>query len=244
MAECRPDGLFLSVSRQPPPAFVRLLKHASVDLSKPDGVETAGEFLLTMILQFAPPGPILLINNSGFGAYGAFPDPEPARHEAMITLNTLAPVMLMARLLPLLRERGGAVLNVASVAGFLPTPYLATYGATKAFLLHWSLSLAEELRGEGITVTTLCPGPTRTRFFAAAGFSEPPSTGYSSQTAEEVAVEALRGVARGRRLVVTGLRNKLLFGLAQVLPRGWAARLAGVVLRKLRLERFQGRGGK
>lgn len=161
----------------------------------------------------------------------------------MINLNTLAPVALMARLLPILRERGGAVLNVASVAGFLPTPYLATYGATKAFLLHWSLALGEELRSEGIRVTTLCPGPTQTRFFAEAGFAEPPATGYASQSAEEVAIAALRGIARGKRLVVTGLQNRLVFGLAQMLPRGFAAGLSGRVLRRLRLERFKQAAG-
>lgn len=243
MSECRPDGLLLSVSRRAPLGLMTSLKHASVDLSKPDGPETAAAFVLTEILQLRQPGPILLVNNSGFGAYGAFPAPNPERHTAMINLNTLAPVALMARLLPILRERGGAVLNVASVAGFLPTPYLATYGATKAFLLHWSLALGEELRSEGIRVTTLCPGPTQTRFFAEAGFAEPPATGYASQSAEEVAIAALRGIARGKRLVVTGLQNRLVFGLAQMLPRGFAAGLSGRVLRRLRLERFKQAAG-
>lgn len=241
MAAVKPGGMFLSVSRSAPPAFVTSLKHASLDLSKQDGVEAASAFLLTEILQEPTKGPILLINNSGFGAYGLFPSPDRARQESMIALNAIAPVALTAHLLPVLRERGGAILNVASVAGFLPTPFLATYGATKAFLLHWSLALAEELRPDGITVTALCPGPTRTKFFSAAGFTEPPATGYSSQTAESVAEEALRGLARGHRVVVTGLRNRFVFGFAQLWPRSWIAWLSGQVLRRLRLERFQGK---
>lgn len=233
MAGIRPDRRFLSVSRSHAPAFVSSLKHASLDLSKPDGVEAACTFLLTEILQEGSAGPILLINNSGFGAYGRFPEPGPERHEAMIGLNAIAPVLLTARLLPLLRQRAGAILNVASIVGFLPTPFLATYGATKAFLLHWSLALNEELRGDGIPVTTLCPGPTRTGFFDAAGFSAAAAM-RGSQSAGAVAREALRGLARRRALVVTGTRNRLLFGLAQMLPRRLAARLSASALRRLR----------
>lgn len=183
-------------------------------------------------------GKVLLINNSGFGGYGAFPVPNLEHHVKMLRLNVEAPLRLTAELLPILKQRGGAIINVASVAGFLPTPYMATYGASKAFLLNWSLALGQDLRDSGIKVLTVCPGPTSTNFFKAAGFEKPPLEGHKGQTADEVVQESLKALTRGRSLVVTGMKNKLIVGLIESLPKCIQAPVARMVLKKFRLKKL------
>jgi hypothetical protein len=174
-----------------------------------------------------------LINNSGYGVYGVMDQADRAAQLTMLDLNVRAVVDLTHRLLPLLRARGGAILNIASTAGWQPTPYLATYGASKAFLLQWSLAIEAELRGSGVGVLTVCPGPTESNFFRRAGFDQPPLAGHGHSSAQ-VAAMALDAWARGRRLVVCGWRNRIMVALACRLPRAWQGRLAGAVLRRVR----------
>ena len=137
----------------------------------------------------------------------------------MVEVNVAAAVDLTARLLPELRERGGAVINVASVAGFQPTPYMSTYGATKAFLLNWSLALHEELRPHDIPVQALCPGPTTTNFFERVGYSQRVVSDRLSMSPEAVVRASLRGLARKRAVVVPGWRNR---------PKGQPGRRTGL----------------
>ncbi|MDT8435252.1 MAG: SDR family oxidoreductase, partial [Gemmatimonadota bacterium] len=106
-----------------------------------------------------------LVNNAGFGTWGPFAERPLAAQTGMIRVNVLAPTELTRRLLPAMRDRGaGRILNVASTAAFQPGPWMAVYFASKAYVLHFSEALREELRRTGVTVTVLCPGPTRTEF--------------------------------------------------------------------------------
>src|SRR5690606_15585938 len=127
-------------------------------------ISEASSKLLIFLQNEVPPGRILLINNAGFGFYGAFPEPDRSTLREMVAVNVGAVVDLTARLLPLLEARGGAIVTVASIAAFAPTAYMATYGASKAFLVNWSLALSEELRGRGVATLAVCPGPTATEF--------------------------------------------------------------------------------
>ncbi len=181
-------------------------------------------------------GRVLLINNSGFGSYGPFPEPNLGHHLEMVEVNVSAPVRLTGLLLPLLRERGGAVINVASVVSFQPTPYMATYGATKAFLLNWSLAINEEWRGTGVRALAVCPGPTSTEFHRRAGLMANSVADGLSMSGEEVARQALTALAAQRSLVVTGWTNKFA-ALAGLLPRRLSTRLAGMVLKRYWLRR-------
>jgi len=152
----------------------------------------------------------------------------------MVAVNIAAVVDLTALLLPLLIERGGAVINVASTAAFQATPYAATYGASKAFLLNWSLALREELRPHGIPVIAVCPGPTRTAFFGNAGLDGTQADGALGIEAEQVVRCAFEALARGRGIAIPGWRNKLLALASGVAPRTWAARVSGRVLGRIR----------
>lgn len=178
--------------------------------------------------------PLLLINNSGFGLYGDFPSPNADMHRKLVRVNIEAPLTLTAELLPELRKRGGVVLNVASTAAFQPTPYLATYGASKSFLRNWSMSLNEELRGSGVLVSTLCPGPTATQFFSHAGFESSPLPKQFGMTATDVVKASLEGVEKGKSLIVPGISNKILTFFAPKLPITWVSGISRTILGRIR----------
>lgn len=224
----------INLSRSHPPDISESARfhHVSCDLSIPKEIESAVKEVLKFHREAIAEGPLLLINNSGFGSSGNFPSPDVYNQLEMIGVNVSAPVHLTAKLLPLLQERGGAVMNIASVAGFQPTPYLTTYGATKAFLLHWSLALQQELKDSGVNVLCVCPGPTKTNFFQRAGFEK--ASGGLGQTAEAVALESLHALRKGRSLVVTGWVNKILVALSAPLPKRLQVRLAERALRQTR----------
>jgi short-subunit dehydrogenase len=211
------------------------LRQIHCDLSNSAQIEAAAAEVLCFLNEAIPSGPVLLINNSGFGAYGHFPEPNLAHHVEMIDVNVRAVVDLTGRLLLALKARGGTILTVASTAAFQPTPYLATYGATKAFVLHWSLALNEELRGTGLRTLAVCPGPTATEFFLRAGLKKGAVTDSLGQTTEQVVNEALQALACGKALVVTGWKNKLLTAFAGLLPKPWVTRVSARVLARWRL---------
>ena len=134
----------------------------SVDLAQPDA---AAEIVRR--LEGAGPAVDVLVNNAGFGVLGPLATTEPETAGRMIRVNIEALTQLTRALLPgMLARRRGRILNVASTAGFAPGPLMAVYYATKAYVISFSEALAEELRGTGVTVTVLCPGPTRTEFQA------------------------------------------------------------------------------
>lgn len=226
-----------NLSRSEPAIFLQHLRlhHLPTDLS--DAAALAAQLNTLNHLLDAPgeSGKILLINNSGFGGYGLFPEPNIGHQLGMIDVNVRAPVQILAALLPALQRRGGAVLNIASTAAWQPTPFMATYGATKAFLLNWSLAVNQDLKPWGIPVLAVCPGPTESNFFRRAGFGEAPIPGYG-ETAETVVRNSLRALGRRRSYLVSGWPNKLLVGLGSKLPRAWQAPIAAVILRRMRLE--------
>jgi short-subunit dehydrogenase len=196
--------------------------------------------VLRLLAAEAPVGPILLINNSGFGAYGHFPEPDLEHQLEMLDVNIRAVVELTGRLLPCLKTRGGAIVTVASTAAFQPTPFLAAYGATKAFVLHWSLALNEELRGTGLRTLALCPGPTSTEFFRRAGLKQGSVADSLGQTTEQVVREALQALAAGKAQVVTGWKNKVMTAFSSKLPKPWVTRLSAMVLKRWRLSKVSG----
>ncbi|MEO5959127.1 MAG: SDR family NAD(P)-dependent oxidoreductase, partial [Opitutaceae bacterium] len=144
--------------------------------------------------------------------------------------NVGAVVHLTALLLPVLKARGGAIVTIASTLAFQPTAYAATYGATKAFVLHWSLALNEELRGSGVRALAVCPGTTATEFFRRAGQAEGVLTRVRAMSPDAVARAALRALGAGHSQVVPGWKNKLSTFAASKLPKPLVARLGAKML--------------
>jgi short-subunit dehydrogenase len=232
-----------NLSRKKPDFFSGdRMHHFPVDLCDAAALErVVGD--LEVLLDTVPPGEIVLINNSGFGDYGPIDSLDSDKQLNMMDLNMRALVDLTLRCLPRLKERGGAVVNIASTAAFQPTPGMSTYGATKAFVLHWTLALADDLKRTGVRALAVCPGPTRSNFFRAAGFDRPPLEGglnrWLDMSAEEVADRTLKALAEERRLVVTGWKNRLIAGLGSFLPKLTATRVASAALERLRLEKYK-----
>ena len=172
----------------------------------------------------------MLINNAGFGSMSEFSKLDLARELNMIDLNIKSLVELTHRFLqPMIERKQGAIINVASTAAFQPVPYMATYAATKAFVLSFSEALWEENRAHGIKVLALCPGVTDTNFFEAARGHKPPAR--AAQTPEEVVDTALRGLAQGKSHIISGWTNFLMTQSERLAPRSLITRVAGRMMR-------------
>jgi len=165
----------------------------------------------------------LLVNNAGFGMYGDFAGMPMPRIQEMLRLHVNTVVEAMRLFLPVMIERrGGAIINVASVAGFFAVPYLAEYAATKAFMVTFSEAVAEEVRPFGIRIQACCPGRTETDFHATAGYRTTNVLG--TQRPEEVVRRSLRALERGRVVVTIGWRERAVTRLTRLVPRTVLAR--------------------
>jgi short-subunit dehydrogenase len=162
----------------------------------------------------------VLVNNAGLGLHGEVAVSPPDVQLEIVDVNVRAATELAVWAVPKLIARGrGGILNVASVASFLPGPYMAVYFASKAYLLSFSEALAFEMRGSGVTIAALCPGPTESAFGQRAGFrNQAPLDRYGTMTAEEVAAIGHRRFRAGDRVIVSGLRNQLAAWAARFLP--------------------------
>lgn len=174
----------------------------------------------------------VLVNNAGFGDTGPFVEADPSRQLEMIDLNVRAIVELTRAYLPgMVQRRFGRVLNVASTAAFQSGPYMATYFASKAFVLSFSEALSEELRGSGVTVTALCPGFTDTEFQGVAGMATSKVSMLKAPSAASVAQEGYAAMKAGKTLIVTGLFNRLGVVGVRLMPRAIVRRMVKVVLK-------------
>ena len=180
----------------------------------------------------------VLVNNAGVLENGAFVDTTAARHQQLIDLNVGALTAMLAAFLPAMVERGeGRVLNVASIAAFQPVPSLATYAATKAYVLSLTESLSEELKGSGVTVTALCPGITETPMVqsarqANAELGKLPD--FVVGSAEDVAREGYDACLRGEVIRVPGVLNQAATLAARATPKWLLRRLSGAMVRRMR----------
>lgn len=191
------------------------------DLSRPEEIERLFATLDASAFDIT-----ILINNAGFGAAGAFTDRSLDDQLGMIQTNITALTHLTHRLLPpMLSRHSGRILNVASTAAFQPGPFMAVYYASKAYVLSFSEALAEELRGSGVTVTTLCPGPTPTGFSARARLGATRAFRGVVTTAGAVAEAGYAGMMRGDRIVVPGAANKILAQANRLAPRALMTRI-------------------
>ena len=201
----------------------------TADLSQPGGAEQ-----LALIIDDLGVTIDHLINNAGFGSAGSFAECEATRQTNMVRVNCEAPVCLAGHFLPgmVRRDRGG-IINVGSTAAYQPTPYMATYGASKAFVVSFSAALASELDNTKVRVLACCPGPVPTGFQAAAGI--PPGSVISFAKLEPNAVvqQTLDAYAAGRVVYVPGKVNAVQTTLSKILPRAVMVRAAKFTMRKL-----------
>ena len=177
----------------------------------------------------------LLVNNAGLGSSGAFVAQDWRREQQLIEVNILALARLCHAIGNVMAGQGsGQILNVASLAGFQPGPWMSNYYASKAYVLHFSEGLREELREHGVSVSVLCPGPTRSAFFRQAGLDSRPLEGSELlMNAEEVALYTVRALEKKRALIIPGWRNRLLAMAPRLAPRRLVRKLAARLNRPL-----------
>ena len=172
----------------------------------------------------------VLINNAGFGLWGKFASLDGPRQRSMIDLNCGTLVELTHILLaPMLERKSGAILNVASTAAFQPGPGMATYFATKAFVLSFTEALHEEVASHGVRVTALCPGPTKTEFGEVAGFKGNGAFDKISARSEDVVAMGLKALDRGTAVAIPGLVNKAGAQAHRFMPRSLLRKVTAAV---------------
>jgi len=191
----------------------------AADLSDPTACESLHR-------QTAGEPVAILINNAGFGLRGAYTDTDWEAESRLIQVNITALAHLTKLFAADMVKRGaGRILNVGSTAAFVPGPFMAMYYASKAFVVSFSLSVANELQGTGVSVTVLCPGPTHTEFTQVAGIADSRLFQGSAMTAEEVAREGYAAMLEGRPEIIAGARNRWMMLLTRLAPRTMLARL-------------------
>jgi short-subunit dehydrogenase len=196
------------------------------DLTRPD----AGE-IIAAALAAAGVEIDILVNNAGFGLFGQSLTLDRAQQLDMIAVNIRALTDLSLRFSDsLIRHRGG-LLNVASIAAFLPGPGMAVYYASKAYVLSFSDALHNELGRHGVRVTALCPGPVPTEFQSRAGFTAGMDSAMLNVSAYKVALAGYRGLMRGKRVVLPGLGIRAIPFLLRFVPRGFVLMMVGLIQR-------------
>lgn len=195
----------------------------TLDLSGADATDT--------LMQAIKDTPVdLLINNAGFGDFGLFQDADPTRTHQMINLNVGTLTDLTRAILPqMISRKHGRILNVASTAAFQPGPLMAVYYATKAYVLSFSEALSNELQGAGVTITCLCPGPTKTSFEKNAHLGSSKLFKRELMTAEDVVRIALDACMRGKTLIIPGWKNRMGAFVTRFIPISTAAKVARFV---------------
>ena len=174
----------------------------------------------------------VLVNNAGFGTHGIFHKMPLEREIEEINLN-VASLVALTRLFVdgMVARRRGTIINVASTAAFQPIPYMATYAATKAFVLNFSEAVALEVKASGVTVLALCPGPTRTEFQGTAGVETSSFPSFAYMDAKTVVAQALASAKRGKAVRINGLMNQVMAQSTRISPRSVVARIAGAMFK-------------
>jgi short-subunit dehydrogenase len=198
----------------------------AADLRRSDAPETIFDFLHNENIPVE-----VLVNNAGFGLGGEFSETDLQRELEMIQVNITALTQLTKLFLPaMIKRKSGRILNVASTAAFQPGPLMAVYYATKAYVLSFSEALAEELRHSGVTVTALCPGPTRTDFAASAQVkSSRLYSAFGTADAADVAEYGVNAMMHGRRVAIPGIKNKIIAQANRFTPRAVTAKVSRMI---------------
>ena len=194
----------------------------AADLRTKDGIEHLAQSLQERGLE-----PAYVVNNAGFGLFGKAATLDRERQLEMIDLNVRALTDLSLRFVGSVKRHRGGILNVASVAGFVPGPGMAIYHASKAYVVSFTEALHQELAAHGVRVCALCPGPVPTEFFRSAGLPRNYFPRFLACSAERVAKEGYDGLMKGDRIVVPGVFNRIATLLPRLLPRSLCLKFMG-----------------
>lgn len=210
----RNEARLVNVKQELERNFQIKVHYVAADLSDIDGIETIYDYVQENALCIE-----YLVNNAGFGDYGAFAERSVEKYREMIGLNITTLVELTHYFLKKMAIRGtGRILNIASTAGFQPDPYFAVYGASKAFVINFTEALHKELEHSRVTTTVLSPGATETQFMTKAEMGESKLYKNGVMTAKNVALTGYNAMHKGKLHVVPGIKNQLLTFFSSLLP--------------------------
>ena len=201
----------------------------AADLRRSNAPESIFDFLVNESIPIE-----ILVNNAGFGLGGEFAETDVTRELEMIQVNIVALTHLTKLFLPaMIKRKSGHILNLASTAAFQPGPLMAVYYATKAYVLSFSEALAEELRNSGVTVTALCPGPTRSDFASTARVGNSRLfTLFGVADAADVAEFGVQSMLQGKRVAIPGIKNKIVAQANRFSPRALTTKVARLAQEK------------
>ena len=197
------------------------------DLSSPDACERVSAALSAASVEVE-----FLVNNAGYGLFGDAQKLAVADQLNMIDLNVRGLTAMTLCFSPQIAKHRGGIINIGSIASFLPGPGMAVYYATKAYVLSLSEALSIELADQGVRVTAVCPGPVPTEFQKRAGFKPGFDSAVLKVTADDVAADGYRGLMAGKRVVLPGLGVRIIPFLLRFVPRGIVLRAAGAIQRR------------
>lgn len=200
----------------------------SCDLSKEDGPNQVFEYCKTNNVKID-----VLINNAGFGDYGKFIDGDINKYTNMIDLNDRSLVKMCYLFMNDLKN-GGHIINIASIAAFMPGPYMAVYYASKAFVLNFSLAINEELKKDNVRVSAICPGPVRTSFWQKANTSmSETKEKYFARSPKQIANTVFKAYEKRKVVIVDGLINKIIVFFTRFIGRGLLSKIVSNAHNKL-----------
>jgi len=221
------DKLF-SIKQEIEQQFSVTVNYLAVDLSKPESIQRIENYVEQNNLHIE-----YLVNNAGFGDFGRFAERGLPKCREMIALNISAVMELTHIFAQKMAVRGsGRILNVASIAALQPVPFMAVYGATKAFVLSFSEAIRNELKKTGVTVTTLLPGPTATNFFNKAEANNVQMFQQCMMSPQKVALSGYKAMMKGKKRVVPGFPNKCLAFVVKIFPGDFVLNMAVRLLEK------------
>jgi short-subunit dehydrogenase len=197
------------------------------DLAKPEEVE-----MMLQDSRFQENGVDTLVNNAGFGLFGSFAQTDWNREDQILHLHVNTLTRLTKFFLPgMIRRGSGKILNISSIAGFQPGPFMSIYYASKAYVLSFSEAIANEVKGSGVSVTVLCPGITPTGFQSLVAEGKPTLGGnkWLSISAEKVARYGVEAMEKGKTIAIPGVVNRILANLHRFLPRNTATQLMRII---------------
>ena len=202
------------------------IKIITIDLAEPNAAQQLVQKIQSEAIH-------VLINNAGFGNFDSFVNIDLIQDYRLLQLNIIALTELTKLCLPnMLQQNEGKILNVASIAAFQPGPYMATYFASKAYVLSFSQALAHELKDSGITVTCLCPGPTETEFHFHAKMESSTFFQANMMSAKKVAEIGYHAMMKGQWVIIPGIINKILIFATRLVPSWISTKISGFLISK------------
>ncbi len=228
------DAKIFNISRTPAQIKSPIFTNIACDLTSLNALNSAVCQIKDTIASYSKAPKILLINNSGFGAYGHFPAPNIQRNLQMIDLNIRALTALCGEFLTEIKAGNGSIINIASTASFQACPQLSVYAASKSYVKSFTIALSQEIKQHNCKCLCVCPGPTSSMFFKSAGFDDAPLPSGFGHKPIDVVLKAFNALYANKKMIIVGKLNTLQAIITSFIPECIMVRISAFILGKIR----------